>query len=427
MPIEASSIHPFLAILWQIFKSWWWLPLPFLLWSPVKSLYLYYIKERWDKTIKRIVLEIKIPKETLKPIKAMDQVFAGFHAIHDITTWREKWVEGVFQLNLSFEIVSIDGKVHFYIRTPEMFRKLIESNIYSQYPEAEISVVDDYVKYVPQNIPTKDWDLWGVDFINPKDEIYPIKTYKQFETEAEKEEEKRVDPLSDFLEGLSTLKPGEQFWLQIIAKPVLGKDKPWQEKGKEVVDRLARRPEKKELKPILQEAAEILISGPTEKKEEIREIIPPEMKLTPGEREVVSAIEAKLSKFGYDCNIRFIYLGKRDVFFKPTTKIGFSLFKELSTENLGGVKPWSKTMTKVKSVPFWLWDKRRVYLRKRRILRYYIKRWIPLFPRSGATYILNTEELATLYHFPGKAAAPAMGVSRIETKRKGMPPGLPVE
>jgi len=426
--IDISIIYPYLPIVWQILKNWWWLPLPFLLRKPAIYMYRYYIQEKWDASVKKIVLEVKMPKETIKPIKAMDQVFAGFHAIHDIPTWREAWVEGVIQLGISCEIVSIDGEVHFFIRTAEMFRKLIESNIYSQYPEAEVFLVDDYTKNVPQNIPNKDWDLYGVDFVNSKDEIYPIKTYKQFETETEKEEEKRVDPLADLLEGLSTLRPGEQFWLQIVAKPVLGKDRPWQKKGRELADKLARRPEKeKESGSIIGDALGILVSGPKEKKKEEKELIPPEMKLTPGEREVLGAVESKLSKFGYACNIRFLYLGKKDVFFKPTVKVGFSYFKELSTENLGGVKPTSKTMTKMKSIFFWFWDKRRIYLRKRRMFRYYTKRWAPLFPRPGMTYILNTEELATLYHFPSQTVAPAMGVSRLETKRRNVPLDLPTE
>ncbi|MDP2664141.1 MAG: hypothetical protein Q8P08_01765, partial [bacterium] len=158
-----------------------------------------------------------------------------------------------------------------------------------------------------------------------------------------------------------------------------------------------------------------------------RDIIPPEMKLTPGEREVLRGIEEKLAKFGYDCNIRFIYLGKRDVFFKPTVKTVFGFFKEVSTENMGGLRPTSTTMTKVKSVFFWFFDKRRLYLRKRRMLRYYIKRWAILFPRKGMTYILNTEELATIYHFPGQRVAPAAGVSRVTAKKKGAPAELPVD
>ncbi len=401
--------------------------MPFILWKRFLFIYRYYIMEKWDDKIPRVLLEIKIPKEVLKPLKAMDQVFAGFHGLHDIPTWREKWIEGVFQLTLSLEIVSNGGEIHFYIRTPAMFRTFIESNIYSQYPEAEISLVDDYTKYVPQNIPNKEWDLWGVDYINAKDEIYPIRTYPKFEEEKEPKEEKRIDPLANLLEGLSTLKPGEQFWIQIVAKPVLGRDKPWQIRGRELADKLARRPVKPKDKPILQEAAEILLTGKTSQTPTVeKEIIPPEMKLTPGEKEILAAVEAKLAKFGYDCNVRFIYLGKRDVFFKPTTKIGFGFFKEISTENLGGLRPWARTMTKVKSVPFWFLDKRRLYLRQRRIFRYYTKRWSTLFPRPGATYILNTEELATLYHFPGRMVAPAAGLYRIESKKGGAPPELPI-
>lgn len=426
--LDFSFLNVVFYYLWQFVKDWWWLPLPFLIFPPAKFLYRYYIMEKWDATVKRVLLEIKMPKEILKPIRAMDQVFAGFHGIHDIPTWREKWIEGVFQLSLSLEIVSIEGEIHFYIRTPEMFRSFVESNVYSQYPGAEIFLVDDYTKYVPQDIPNKDWDIYGVDYINSRDEIYPIKTYRQFETETEKEEEKRMDPLTNLLEGLTTLKPGEQFWIQIVAKAVLGKDKPWQEKGRALADRIAKRPAKPKPKTMLQEAAEILITGkPPGMEEKKEEIFPPEMRLTPGEKEILTAVEAKLAKFGYDCNVRFIYLGKRDVFFKPTTKVGFGFFKEISTENLGGLKPWARTMTKVKSVPFWFLDKRRYYLRQRRIFRYYQKRWPTLFPRSGRTYILNTEELATLYHFPGEIVAPAMGVPRVGAKKGGPPSELPVE
>jgi hypothetical protein len=428
MPVEFSFAYPFLEIALQVIKNWWWLFLPFFLFPPARFLYLFYIMGCWDKTIERMILEVKIPKEVSKSIKAMDQVFAGLHGTHDIPTWREKWIEGVFQLNMSFEIVSSEGNIHFYIRAPRAFRKLIESNIYSQYPEVEIVEVEDYTQKVPQDIPNKNWDIWGVNFINAKDEIFPIKTYKQFEAEIEKDENKKVDPLADFLEGISTLGPGEHFWLQIVVKPVLGRDKPWQEKGKKLVDKLAQRPEKKESnKPIIQEAAEILMFGPSEKKEEIRDIIPPEMQLTPGERNVISAVEEKLSKFGYDCCIRAVYVGKKDAFFKPNVKFVFSFFKETSTENLGGLRPLSKVMTKVKSVPFWFLDKRKLYLRKRRMFKYYTKRWSPFFPKRGGTFVLNTEELATLYHFPGKSVAPAAGVSRIETKKKGVPSNLPVE
>lgn len=411
-----------LSLVWQIIKGWWWLPLPFILFSVFKFQYLFFIRKRWDAKIEKILLEIKLPKEVLKPIKAMEYVFAGFHGIHDPTNLREKWIDGQFQLALSLEIVSIDGEPHFFIRTPVPFRRHIESCIYSQYQEAEISLVDDYTKYVPQDIPKKGWDLWGADMITTNENCYPIKTYQQFDEGKEAKEEKRIDPLSQLLEGMSTLRPGEQLWFQIIAKPIID-EIPWTKKGKEIVDKLVRRPAAKVPRPIVQEAAEVLIFGPTPAAPEQKELIPPEMKLTPGERIIVSAIEEKIGKFAFDCNIRFVYLGKEEVFFRPNIRIPFGYFKALSTLNLNGLRPLRSTMTKI----MWFLKGRRLFLRKRRMFRYYQKRWIPFFPRGGGTYVLNIEELATLFHFPGRTVAPAPTISRVEAKRSEPPPGLPVE
>jgi len=424
----SSELSLFFSYIWQIIRAWWWLALPFLLWKPFLYFWLWWRAENFLGKIKFILLEIKLPKESLKPIKAMEEVFAGFHAIHDVFVFREKWIEGLIQLSISCEIVSLGGETHFYIRTPEVFRNIIESNIYSQYPEAEISLAEDYTKNVPRNIPNKDWDIWGCDFINSQEDVYPIKTYPKFETERESEEEKRVDPLAGLLDGMATIGPGEQVWLQFIATPVRD-EIPWRKRGRELADKIARRKVVAPQKPMIQEAAEILITGKTPGVEvpEEREIIPPEMKLTPGEREILTAVEEKISKFAFICNVRFFYLGKRDVFFKPRGRFVFGFFKEVSTENLGGLKIWKRTMTKVKSASLWFLDERRLYLRKRKLLRLYRERLTPLFPREGGTYVLNTAELATLYHFPSRVVAPAPGVLRAEAKRGEAPPEIPTE
>ena len=61
----------------------------------------------------------------------------------------------------------------------------------------------------------------------------------------------------------------------------------------------------------------------------------------------------------------------------------------------------------------------------------YINRLPPLFPKSGkidkGRFVLDTEELATLFHFPGKTVAPASFMPRIEAKKGEAPPGLPME
>jgi len=243
-------------------------------------------------------------------------------------------------------------------------------------------------------------------------------------------EEKRITPLAGLLEGMTILKAGEQLWVQVRITPVR-EEIPWAKEGREIVAKLVKRPDKSKPKSMVGEAARVLISGkvPYEEEEKEAPIIPPEMRLTPGERDIVKGIEDKIAKVGYYTNIRCIYLGKRDVFFKPKARIAFGFFKGVSTENLSGLKPWKKTFPRVE----WFWPKRRLYLRKRRTFRKYVMRVTPLYPKDpaypslGGRYILNIEELATLYHFPGRLAAPAPGVPRIGAKKGGPPPTVPTE
>jgi len=414
---------------------------PFILWKPLSFLYLWWRTDAFLKKQEFVLFEIKMPKEILKPIRAMETVIDHlWQVLYDPPNWWEKWIDGKILLSYSFEIVSIEGSVHFFIRTLKTNRDSVESSIYSQYPEAEISIANDYTKNIPSDIPNKDWDLWGADYHLLKDDIYPIKTYKEFETEREALEEKRIDPMAGLLEVSAKIKSGEQLWIQIIAGPVSDLDFPWLTKGKEIRDKLARRETPPTRKPMLMEAADILITGeapggPVKKEEEI---IPPEMKLTPGERDIISAVEKKMAKRGFKSNVRFIYLGKKDVFFKPKLRLALSFFSAFSTENLNMLVPYGQPLiTKISPNPFLplnLFLKRRLYLRKRAIFRKYKLRVNPYFPREGAVFskkkaifILNTEEISSLFHFPGRRVASAPFIERIEVKKGEAPPGLPTE
>lgn len=456
MPPELAII---LSYFWQLVKAWWWLPLPFFLWKYFLYLWKWWRTEIWFKTVyKPILLEIKLPREVVKPIRAMENVLAAIHGAvyHPPDRW-ERYIDGQVQTGLSFDIVSIEGEIHFYIRFHQDYRQAVEAAIYSQYPEAEITQVEDYIKFAPHDIPNKDWDLFASDYQLAKPKPYPIKTYRQFETEQEREPEKIVDPLANLLEGLAKMKPGEQFWIQIMATPLGTAGEPgaprgtvagFLKKGEEIINKITKRKTYKP-KPMIKEAAEILIPRPEEiagvisgakpegwspaqpPKEE--ELFPPvRMKLTPVEEEILKAVETKISKPAFGCGIRFIYLGKRDVFFKPNLRIAFNFFNCYTTVNMNALIPWGATITKIKK-SIWFpplnWIRpRRHYLRCRRIYRHYRERLNTLFPRFGAdqgTFVLNTEELASLYHFPSWEVAPVPGVPRVEAK-KGPPPTLPI-
>jgi hypothetical protein len=207
--------------------------------------------------------------------------------------------------------------------------------------------------------------------------------------------------------------------------------------GEEIRDRLARRTEKKTFqKPMLLEAADIMVTGEPPKKaeEEKKDFFPPEMILTPGEREVVMGIEQKMAKRGYHCNVRFVYLGQKEVFFKAKLRFALSFFSAFATQNLNALMPYGQPfITKVRKswfLPLNLARERRLYFRKRSLFRKYRLRVDPLFPlakKFPSSFILNSEELATLFHFPGKAPVAAPFVERIESKKGEAPPGLPTE
>ena len=157
------------------------------------------------------------------------------------------------------------------------------------------------------------------------------------------------------------------------------------------------------------------------------------MKLTPGEREVLSSIEHKMSKPIFNVTTRFIYMGNRDIWFKPNFRLAFSFFNQYTTTNLNAMFPNGQTLTKIKKALLFppinakFIMARRLYLRCRKLFRNYIRRLPPYFPRHGGTFMMSTEEVASLFHFPSAEAAPAPGVPRIEAKKGIVPPSLPTE
>ena len=425
---------------WQVFRIWWWLPAPFILWKPFVYLWRRWRTYWWLRTIyKPILMEVKLPKQSVKPMRAMEDVMNSFHtSIYHPPDWWEKNIDGQIQTSIVFEVVSLGGDIHFFIRCHKGYRDAIEASLYAQYPEAEITTAEDYTKTVPQDIPNDNWNMWASDYKLVKADFYPIATYKNFETEREILEEKRIDPIATLLEGFSKVKPGEQFWIQMACSPLSeGPAEAWRKEAEAERDKLAKREIKLAVpaKPMLLEAVDVLVTGKVpeqETKEEEKTFFPPEMKLTPGERIILSGIEEKISKPIFNTNIRFIFLGKRDVFNKGNFRLGFAFFGSYATTHLNALVPFGPTLSKIKKsrfLPVNALLPRRLYLRNRRMFRNYVSRLSPLFPREPSKDIkfkLNTEELASLFHFPSYRVAPVPTVSRVEAKRTA-PPEIPTE
>ncbi len=428
-------------------RPWWWVFLPLFLSMELKTLYLWWVGWDFDYAkVKWVVLEIIPPKEILVPLKAMEDVFAVMYGpLIDMANFREMWCEGELPEApywMSWEIVSIEGSIHFYARVMSPHRNYLESTLYSHYPELEIQEVPDYAKDVSQTIPNEEWDLYGENFITSQPAAYPIKTYEKFfEPQGEKisAEEKRIDPINSLLESMSRLGQGEQYWVQFIIASAGEREAPtWKDEAKGIIAKITKRPEKKE-KSIGQEITEVahhVVLGPSKEGSgekatykwaeaaNVSETGEREMLLTPGERETLTEIEGKLRKPVFRTVVRGVYIAKRENWRSSNGKLMRTYMSHFNTSS-ALLNFDSATRTKV----HYLFRKRRVFLRARRMLRNAILRFPPYFPeRSKGCPLLGTEELATLFHFPFKVTSLAFPtVERVEHRKGGPPPNLPIE
>src|SRR3989338_6539517 len=173
----------------EILKVSWWALLPLGLFFIWREFWLWGLNRLWKKKQKWVLLELKIPRNILKTPKAMENVFSALHAIYSKKTGRDdfedQYCKGEDYQWITFELAGYAGGVHFYVRCPQVHRNLVESAIYSEYPDAEIVEAEDYTQLMPEVLPNETFDLWGQDFILSKENPYPIKTYEFFEANVE--------------------------------------------------------------------------------------------------------------------------------------------------------------------------------------------------------------------------------------------------
>ncbi|HTX86892.1 MAG TPA: hypothetical protein VMC41_02410, partial [Candidatus Nanoarchaeia archaeon] len=334
-----------------------WIPIAIaFLWGAFE-LWIYYRQNQWyDKNAKFTLLAIDIPRGNEQSPKAVENLFAYLAGAHGSLNLIDKYWDGKFQLPFSFEIISTGGYTQFLIRTPIPQRDLVESAIYAQYPDAEITEVDDYTTpFKDVRFPSDKYDLMGAEFILVEGDAYPIKTYEEFEHMIGEPETHFKDPMAALMDLCSSLRPGENLWYQLLIVPT-GFD--WVEKlDKEVSKILGEKPKfKKNLLHYGADAALGVISGvhnavlgsvesdgKTEKKDDALKM----MNLKPKQKKRVEGIEKKSGKVAFEFKIRFVYLADKEVFNKPKAFSGFvGYMKQFTAVDTNSFKPdMDKTAT----------------------------------------------------------------------------------
>ncbi|MEX2013339.1 MAG: hypothetical protein WD897_00275 [Parcubacteria group bacterium] len=398
--------------IWQFIAATWPVWLPIFMVSVLFDTWFSYKRREWLKKQGSILLEIRIPKNTDKSPVAMEMVIEGIweDVVGSLTG---VFLEGEVRDVFSLEIVSIGGEVKFFIWSFPKWKNIIESRIYAHYPGAEVIEVEDYAIKVVFN-PEK-MNLWGITTRLVKPDAYPIKTYIDFELDkGHKEQEEIVDPLAPVLEYLGTLKPGEQAWIQIL---IQGHRKEGLQDARIFSKPDWRESVKKEIKKIIEEEPFIkpAVGQPASL-----------FNLTKTQADTIASIQRNSAKLAFNSMLRVVYVAPKEIYVR-TRGVGIiGSMRQFGSKTLNGIRPHQFIPGIVYPWDDFL-DIGRRY-RQRTLLEAYKRRSVfnvPFKHVFGKPYVLTTEELATIFHFPG-ATVTTPTLTRVPSKKAEAPANLPV-
>ncbi len=356
------------------------------------------------------MLEVRIPKEVSKSPLAMEIVISNaLSQGGGVGTWVKKYWDGNVLNWFSLEIVSTEGNVRFFIRANKAFKMILENQIYAQYPQAEVTEVEDYVLPVMASMNKEPWSIFGSQFVLSKEDVYPIKTYVDYNLDQAVEklkEEQRVDPITPMIEMLGSMRPGEHMWYQILVRPTTKRyNKPgnwfkkgdWKDEGKDVIKKLKEE-----------------YGGTDEKPKQMTEV----------QRQTISALERSMLKTGFDVGIRGLYLAKKDSFDAYRIAAMLGAFKQYNSTHLNSFK-----LNKATDFDYPWQDPtgRRRRKMKQEMFDAYIRRsyFYQPYNDENKPFVLNSEELATIFHIPG-AVSETPQLKRIESTKAQPPSNLPL-
>lgn len=353
-------------------------------------------KSSYTSHFDNVILEIKVPKELdekhvdlqTAPI-ASEHLFASLHGLLKTTSSEQE--------HFSFEIVSSPAGIKFYTAVPNSIRSYVESQIYAQYPHATISEASDYTLNVDRSKEV----VFGSDVLLSKDYYFPIKTFKDFE----------VDPISAITSALSEVRDDEQLWLQILVRPIPDL---WQQEGYDYVKAVREGTLKSSgglMQGLTKELGELFfnivkrISNPPDLTSYQARALPAQApRLSSGQELEIKAIENKLTKMGFETIVRVLAVARSKEIAEVRLRSVIASLKQFSTANLNSFIALEDYKS---SDDYFDTYRRRMY------------------PQSG-TYVLNIEELASIYHLPTSTVeTPAIAWSKA---KRGEPPlNLPRE
>lgn len=290
------------------------------------------------------------------------------------------------QRHISFEIIATDGLIKYYAVVPAVITETVKQAIVSAYPTARLEETYE------DNIFSKEAGISGVsggEFSLKKEFVYPIATY----------EEMKRDASGALLNAMSAVKQGEGMALQLMFRPT---DQSWTKKSADRIKKIRDGNTKSGTGIWVIDKVTDIIRLPVEPIKERAKDPSEQEPITNVQQEEMTAIDEKTRYPGFEVLIRVVASTKSKA--RSDALVG-GMISAFALFNSQLYNSFEYNMLKD----------------EKKLAQDFIFR---IFPQKNNSLILNSMELATMFHLPDQNAIPNSQVERQLTKQVDGPAKL---
>ena len=358
---------------------------------------MYREQKNYERGLKMVPLLIHLPPPSTDTEvgsrderDVTDETISKAETLYNIiSTTTQKGFKSKFygQRHIAFEVVAHGGFVKLYTSVPVALIEVVEQAITSAYPTAQLEQVEEHNIFSSVG---KTNGTVGGELSLKEDSAYPIATYKDL----------KRDTMQSLLNALSSLEKEDGAGVQILLRPA---DSTWRKNALAKADKKRKGEDKKGgiTRSGWFRSLIFALSKPPEEKEKKSE----DKQISGSDAALVEAIESKASHEAYEVLIRVVASStnsQRALSIKSNIVASFALY------NMPGKNGFK--YTEAKDIDSFITA--------------YILRF---FPPENNKSVLNSVELATLFHFPSQNNIPTTQLARQGSKQVDGPRNIPDE
>ena len=322
----------------------------------------------------------------------LDETISKAQTLYDIiASTVQKGFKSKFygQRHFAFEIIGSKGFVHYYAAVPVALVEVVNQAIVSAYPSARLEEVEEHNIFSPIG---RTSGTMGGELVLKEDFAYPIATYQEL----------KRDTIQSVLNALSTLDKDDGAGIQILLRPARSE---WRKSALAASQKKRKNEHSKSKAKVASGWVGQLLYAPIKPPEEHKEEKKDDKPLSNVDQALIDGIEEKTRHAGYEVCIRVMAssnVSQRAQSILNSIVATFALF---DAPGKNGFK----------------------YIPAKDIDSFVTAFIMRFFPPENDKTILNSVELATIFHFPDQSSIPTTQLERQASKQADGPRNMPEE